>query len=191
MVNKDTPWQNALCCRSVPLRSKGRETSHERRHPDASKTDNAGVIAPPPIIFGGALLAALITDWVIDGPGVGPDYALLVGARLGFLTLGGLALVFIGVVQFRRADTPIEPWKPSTTLVTTGLYRFSRNPIYLGMTLAYIGLTLLADSLLALVVLPLVLIFVRFGVIEREERYLEGKFREAYRAYKGRVRRWI
>ncbi len=158
--------------------------------PPESATDHADVIAPPPLIFGGALLAALITDWLIDGPGVGPDYVLewLPGLAL---TLGGLALMFIGVVQLRRADTNIEPWKPSTTLVTTGLYRFSRNPIYLGMTLAYLGVTLLADSLLALVVLPLVLIFVRFGVIEREERYLEGKFGEAYRAYKGRVRRWI
>ena len=158
--------------------------------PPESATDHADVIAPPPLIFGGALLVALITDWLIDGPGVGPDYVLewLPGLAL---TLGGLALMFIGVVQLRRADTNIEPWKPSTTLVTTGLYRFSRNPIYLGMTLAYLGVTLLADSLLALVVLPLVLIFVRFGVIEREERYLEGKFGEAYRAYKGRVRRWI
>ncbi len=64
-------------------------------------------------------------------------------------------------------------------LVTTGLYRFSRNPIDLGMTLAYLGVTLLADSLLAPVLLSLVLIFVRFGVIEREERYLERKFGQA------------
>ena len=143
---------------------------------DASKTDNAGVIAPPPIIFGGTLIVGLIIDWLIDGPGVGPDYALLVVP--GFvLTVAGLALVFIGAVQFRRAETHIQTRKATTTLVTTGLYRFSRNPIYLGMTLAYLGVTLLADSLVALVVLPLVLIFVRFGVIEREERYLEGQVR--------------
>ena len=79
-------------------------------------------------------------------------------------------------MQVRRAEINIQTRKPSPPLVTTGLSRFSRNPIYLGMTLAYLGLTLLADSLLALVVLPLVLIFVRFGVIERGERYLEGKF---------------
>ena len=87
--------------------------------------------------------------------------------------------MFAGTVQVRRAGIDIQTRKPTTTLVTTGLYRFSRNPIYLGMTLAYLGVTLLADSLVALVVLPLVLIFVRFGVIEREERYLEGKFGQA------------
>ncbi len=94
-------------------------------------------------------------------------------------------------MQVRRAEINIQTRKPSPPLVTTGLSRFSRNPIYLGMTLAYLGLTLLADSLLALVVLPLVLIFVRFGVIEREERYLDGKFGAAYREYRRRVRRWI
>jgi protein-S-isoprenylcysteine O-methyltransferase Ste14 len=156
----------------------------------SAETDNAGVIARPPLIFGGTLLAGLIADWLIDGPGIGPDYAVLVVP--GFiLVLAGLALVFTAAVQFRRAGTNVETWKPSTNLVTTGVYRFSRNPIYVGLTLIYLGVTLLTDSLVALVLLPLVLIFIRFGVIEREERYLEIKFGEAYREYKGRVRRWI
>ncbi len=155
-----------------------------------SKTDHAGVIVPPPLIYGGVLLPALLLDWAIDGPGIGPDFGVLLvpGA---VLILAGLALVLGGATQFRRAETNIEPWKPSTMLVTTGLYRYSRNPIYLGLTLGYVGLCLLADSLLALVLLPVVFVIMHYAVIRREEQYLEIKFGQAYREYKARVRRWV
>ena len=91
-----------------------------------------------------------------------------------------------GAVQIRRAGTNIQTRKPTIALLTTGLDRFTRNSVYLGMTVGYVGLCLLADGLLALGVPPLALIFVRFGVIERGERYWRSKFGEAYRGCRGR-----
>ncbi len=83
------------------------------------------------------------------------------------------------------------PWRPTTALVVGGPFRFTRNPMYLGTTLLYIGIAILAQALWALVLLPFVLMIVQRGVIEREERYLEGKFGADYLRYKQRVRRWL
>ena len=156
----------------------------------ASDKNHPGVIAPPPLIFIGVLLLALAFDWLVSGPGFGPSYMGRMVAG-GVLCLGGLALILAAAKRFTDEGTNIQPWKPSTALVTTGVYRYSRNPIYLGMALIYVGLSLFADSILALAWLPLALIIMYNGVIRREERYLEAKFGEAYRAYRGRVRRWI
>ncbi|NQV80212.1 MAG: isoprenylcysteine carboxylmethyltransferase family protein, partial [Alphaproteobacteria bacterium] len=93
--------------------------------------------------------------------------------------------------RFRRAGTAVQPYKPSTTVVTDGVYRFSRNPIYLGLTAFYLGLAFAVNSGWAILLLPLVLVVMHYGVIAREERYLEGKFGAAYRDYKNRVRRWL
>jgi protein-S-isoprenylcysteine O-methyltransferase Ste14 len=156
----------------------------------ASDKDNPGVIAPPPLIFIGVLLLALAFDWLVSGPGFDlPNTGRMVAG--GVLCLGGLALILAAGKRFSDAGTNIQTRKPSTALVTTGIYRYSRNPIYLGMTLIYVGLSLFADSLLALAWLPLALIIIYNGVIRREERYLERKFGEDYRAYRGRVRRWV
>jgi protein-S-isoprenylcysteine O-methyltransferase Ste14 len=156
----------------------------------ASDKDNPGVIAPPPLIFIGVLLLALAFDWLVSGPGFDLPYMGRMVAG-GVLCLGGLALILAAGKRFSDAGTNIQTRKPSTALVTTGIYRYSRNPIYLGMTLIYVGLSLFADSLLALAWLPLALIIIYNGVIRREERYLERKFGEDYRAYRGRVRRWV
>ena len=80
---------------------------------------------------------------------------------------------------------------PSTTVVTTGLYRLSRNPIYLGLAALYLGLAFAANSGWAVILLLPILAVMRYGVIAREERYLEAKFGDDYRAYKARVRRWL
>ncbi len=93
----------------------------------------------------------------------------------------------------RAAPVPLQlrPDKPTSSLVVEGPYRFSRNPIYLGFTLFYGGITALASSLPSALLLPFVLVVMRRGVIEREERYLEREFGEEYLRYKARVRRWI
>ena len=85
----------------------------------------------------------------------------------------------------------MEPWRPSTALVTEGVYRFTRNPIYLALALLHLGSALAFDSALALASLPFALAAVQAGVVAREERYLEGKFGDEYRRYKSSVRRWI
>ena len=109
---------------------------------------------------------------------------------LGLLILG-LVLEGWAAGLFKRARTDVLPWKASTALVTTGLYRFSRNPIYLGYTITYVGLGVGLDSPMALTfVLPSLIVMERF-VIAREEAYLETRFGSAYSAYRETVRRWL
>ena len=83
------------------------------------------------------------------------------------------------------------PFLPTTTIVESGPYRFTRNPIYLGMFLGLIGLAIAFDDLwLFMTLVPFALV-IRYGVVAREEAYLERKFGDAYRAYRSRVRRWV
>jgi len=107
----------------------------------------------------------------------------LIAAALG---VGASAFGALG-----RAGTPPNPGEPTTAIVAVGPYRFTPNPIYLSFTLLYAGVTVVANALWAVVLLPGVLIVMRRGVIDREERYLERRFGEEYRRYKARVRRWI
>ena len=95
------------------------------------------------------------------------------------------------VRAFRRANTPVDPGRATTAIVTTGPYRLSRNPGYLAMALAYAGIAVLTDTLWAFVTLLPTLILIDRGVIKREERYLELKFGEDYLRYKARTRRWL
>ena len=152
--------------------------------------DTPGVILPPPLIFVGILLLGLVLDRALSGPGFGLDSVWRIAIAVP-LILAGFTLIILAARRFRSARTNVQTRRPATTIVTTGLYRYSRNPIYLGMMLAYIGLSLLADSVLALAGLPAAIIVIRCGVIAREERYLEAKFGDAYRAYKRSTRRWI
>jgi protein-S-isoprenylcysteine O-methyltransferase Ste14 len=157
--------------------------------PDLEKK-HAGVIVPPPLIYAGVLAFALAVDYAVEGPGTGIPWT----ARMvlgGALFAVGLAVPLVASAQFRIADTDVRPWKPSSTLVTTGIYRYTRNPMYIGMTLIFAALALLADSVIALVLLPPLLILMTVAVIKREEHYLEITFGEEYRRYKRRVRRWI
>lgn len=100
----------------------------------------------------------------------------------------------IGVSAVRalaRAKTTFDTRKPTTAVVTDGAFRYSRNPMYLSMTLLYVGIAFLVNSpWILLLVLPLVVV-IQWGVVEREERYLERKFGEEYLRYKANVRRWI
>ena len=91
----------------------------------------------------------------------------------------------------KRAGTNVRPDQPSLAIVTDGPFRFSRNPMYLATTGLYLGTTLLVNTPWPLVLLPPMLLILHWGVVRREERYLEAKFGEPYRAYKSRVRRWV
>lgn len=163
--------------------------------------DIPGVIAPPPLIY----LGFLLVGWAIfrfANPEVLGEAARWL--KLGFgletqtrryvslaLIIGGLLLDGAAAGYFRRLGTAVEPWKPSTVLATDGLYRLSRNPIYLGFALTYVGLAIAMDSVLTLLLLiPCLFVVDRF-VIRREERYLSAKFGADYDAYRARVRRWL
>ena len=153
--------------------------------------DHAGVFVPPPLLFGiPLLLAAMLHSrrpWpIVDGP-------LTVLAFAGVFTVApGIAIGLAGVYSFRRADTTILPaGRPTTTIVDSGPYRFTRNPMYVAMTLAYIGLSLILNNVWGFLFLPVVLAVVDRAVIRREERYLAAKFGTPYREYCARVRRWL
>ena len=152
--------------------------------------DSAGVRFPPPLIFLGFLLAGYLI-----GQQVGPEsLGLEINLRRGLafvLVIMGLLIDGVAGASLRRHATAPEPWKPTTTLVQTGPFALSRNPIYLGFSLTYVGFALAMDSVVALgLVVPVVILIDRF-VIGREEAYLERQFGETYRQYKQKVRRWL
>jgi protein-S-isoprenylcysteine O-methyltransferase Ste14 len=155
-----------------------------------STTDKAGVIAPPPLLFAGAIAIGLALHyWVIPisfGLDAGVRYGIggvLIAAALG-MGLGAIRL-------FGNAGTHVEPWKPATALVTGGIYAYTRNPMYLGLALMHVGLSLIFDSVTVLLLLVPFLLVMRYGVIGREERYLTAKFPVEYPQYQRRVRRWF
>ncbi|WP_419952158.1 methyltransferase family protein [Methylobacterium sp.] len=156
-----------------------------------SASDNiAGVIAPPPLLYAGTLAAGLGLDFLFLGVGTGIPGPLRYG--LAVLLGATAAALLVGASRrFRRAGTPGRPWQPTTANVTDGVYAWTRNPMYLAMMLAYVMVAIAMDGVITLaLVVPLVIV-VRFGVILREERYLEGKFGAAYLSYRRSVRRWI
>jgi protein-S-isoprenylcysteine O-methyltransferase Ste14 len=150
--------------------------------------DSAGVVAPPPLIYLGGLAVGFALEALLPGSSVPDAVQWILG---GVLLVAGVALLGSFNTAFHRKGTPVEPWKPTTGIVTTGPYRLTRNPAYLGMALVYIGIALLADALWVLAPLPVVLLIIDRAVIAREERYLERKFGQEYLDYKGRARRWI
>ena len=107
------------------------------------------------------------------------------------LMIAGAGLAIWGVLTFRRAHTTIMPFRAASTMVRAGPYRFTRNPMYVGMTLGYVGLSLVFNSIWPLLILPLVLVAMVRLVITREEAYLEAVFGDEYRAFRRDVRRWL
>ncbi|MBZ6379341.1 hypothetical protein B5C34_08280 [Pacificimonas flava] len=152
--------------------------------------DHPGVIAPPPLIFAIPLLAGLAVHYTVGAMDMG--LPALVRWPLGLVAIfAGAALVGLAIERFGRAKTNPEPWKPATALVTEGIYARTRNPMYLGMAITYAGLAILWDCWFTLALLLLALLVIHFGVILREERYLERKFGGEYVMLKKRTRRWI
>jgi protein-S-isoprenylcysteine O-methyltransferase Ste14 len=156
-----------------------------------SNPNTAGVIAPPPLLA----LAAVVFGMLLDG--LFPAYVLTV--LLDFsdriivalvLFAASAALAIPAMLAFRRAGTHIEPWKPATKLVTGGIFRFVRNPMYVGLILlvAATGVALASDWTLVMTVALAVTLHV--GVVRREERYLAAKYGERYRDYCRRVSRY-
>jgi protein-S-isoprenylcysteine O-methyltransferase Ste14 len=153
-----------------------------------SSPDRAGVWIPPPVIYIAGFLGGVALEAAFPIAGLSLTLALVagfVGVAI-WLALDGSAMLL-----FRRARTSMVPIKPTTAVVTSGPYRITRNPMYLGMAFLYVGLALLLGVIWSLALLPVVLFVVDRHVIAREERYLEAKFGEEYREYKKRVRRWL
>ncbi len=154
---------------------------------DNGGKDTAGVIAPPPVIYLAFLLAGFGADrlWPVAVLPQGPRYAAAAVIALS------LALAISAFGQFRRHKTSFKPHEPSTALITAGPYRYSRNPMYLALALVYAGIGIAADGPWTLALLVPLMVVMHYGVIIREERYLERKFADAYRRYKATTRRWL
>lgn len=150
--------------------------------------DAPAVIAPPPLILLGHVVLGLALDWLWPAPLLPPAIQYALGAAL--IALAG-ALAGAAIFRFLRAGTNVPTRRPATALVVAGPYRFSRNPIYVGMIVLLLGIGIMVDGVwIVALAVPFALVL-RYGVIAREERYLEAKFGEAYRAYRAGVRRWI
>jgi protein-S-isoprenylcysteine O-methyltransferase Ste14 len=153
------------------------------------KTDNAQVLVRPPIALVLAIIAGIALDRLLPLPWLPSDLRTgwIGGAVFGL----GLALLVWAAVTITRAGSNVPTNQPTMAIVESGPYRFSRNPIYLGMFLGLIGLAIELNTLWLLVVLVLFGLIVRYGVVAREEAYLERKFGDVYRGYRSRVRRWL
>jgi protein-S-isoprenylcysteine O-methyltransferase Ste14 len=150
------------------------------------------VIARPPRIAYLLLAIGALLEWFRPLSLLPPKWPAALRYGLGgLLVILGLAVVTVALRAFRRAGTNVETPKPTIALVTGGVYAWSRNPMYVALALLFAGIAILANSgwLAALWVVYVAVL--RIGVIAAEERYLEGKFGDQYRAYRARVRRWL
>ncbi|HUF17166.1 MAG TPA: isoprenylcysteine carboxylmethyltransferase family protein [Thermoanaerobaculia bacterium] len=150
--------------------------------------DSARVLAPPPLIYGAFFALGYLTRGLLSRELVAPPY----NWTFGFvLVLIGMVLVLLPASTLLRAKTALSPYHATSRIVTTGLFSVSRNPIYLGLTAGYLGVAIAFNLTVAVLLTPLVLLAMYYGVIRREEAYLERKFGDEYRQYKARVRRWL
>ena len=150
--------------------------------------DTPGVIMPPPMILLVFIVLGAVLEMFVPRP-FAPDWAQ---TYLGpALVAGAIAVVIIANWQFKRAGTSVKPWVPTTAIVTTGLFSVSRNPVYAAMVVLLVGLAFAGNTLWVLTATVGFVGVIQYGVILREEAYLERLFGATYTDYKARVRRWI
>lgn len=153
--------------------------------------DTAGVIAPPPLMALAVIVLGLLLDWLAPAYLLGMMLSWGTRIILGVeLMAAGFALMFVARRAFQAAGTNVEPWKPSVTIVTTGVFAWLRNPMYVGGTAFLLGLAILLASDWTVVMTVLMALTLHFGVVKREERYLEAKFGDVYRRYRAAVPRY-
>src|SRR5262245_53978645 len=150
--------------------------------------DKPGVIMLPPALYGIGLVAVLVLRWLWPLPIAEAGLPFWLG--LCFLALGGTLAIW-GQKIMGAAGTNVNPSLPTTAIVTSGPFRISRNPLYLALNLVFVGLTLAINSYWGLIAVVLLLPLMHYGVVLRQERYLERKFGESYLHYKARVRRYL
>jgi len=150
--------------------------------------DHPDIVALPPIVFGTAFLVGLVLNLA---------HPLWLDVSTPGRWIGGvvfvLAIVSIATarVAFVRAGTNVNPFQPATAVVADGLFRFTRNPMYVGMCVAFAALAVVTRVGWLLIVLVPTMVIIHWGVVLREERYLADKFGEAYQAYRKKVRRYL
>jgi protein-S-isoprenylcysteine O-methyltransferase Ste14 len=154
-----------------------------------TSADNANVIVPPPVLYLAAVIALVVLRWLWPAPiFAAATFALYAGVALIVAALG---LGLWAVITLRRAGTNVDPRKTSTAMVSAGPFGFTRNPIYVGFTLLFLGITIALNCWWGLALLVPTLVVMHVGVIRREEYYLERKFAADYLRYKNNVSRYV
>lgn len=156
---------------------------------EALERDGAAVRLPPPLVYGIALLLGAVIQALAPW-----RLGLALGARAGAAVLVaglGVALVAAAIGLFRRSGQDPKPWESTPAIISSGIYRFTRNPMYVGMALLQAGIGIGFGNLWIVALVPPVLAVVYWTAIRHEEAYLERKFGDAYRSYKASVRRWL
>ena len=163
---------------------------HQKNNMEKNKkiSDSPHVIALPPLIYIGGLILGLLFRSIKPLEFFKNDLSLPLGVSLIIISI---ILVFMSIQSFSKAHTNVDVRKPTTSIVKGGPYRFSRNPIYLSMTILYLGITIWLNDFWLLIMLAPVVLIIQYGVIKREEIYLTRKFGETYIQYKKSVRRWL
>ena len=143
--------------------------------------------AIPPVYFLAALLFMTLLAYLMP-----IAHLVYVPLRIfgGVIIFAGLVITATGAWTFNRADTPIRPFEQATTLVASGIYRYTRNPMYLGMMIMLTGAWFALAKLSPLLIIPIFLFVIQEGFVKPEEEFLENIFGAQYLDYKTRVRRW-
>lgn len=155
----------------------------------ASNSGARVVPIPPPVYYVGAFAVGVLLQKKVADLSIGAVVTVLLPGC--FLAAAGLGLTVAGVLQTRRAGTTIVPHKPVSTLLTSGAYRLSRNPMYTGLAMTHGGSALIADSWWPLITLPVALYAIRVLAIAPEEKYLADRFGDDYRRYRANTPRWL
>jgi len=147
-------------------------------------------VPPLALTVGAAIVMVVVTATFGRTTSVRPEVAIPIGIAAA---LAGLLLAFRGVLDFRRAQTTVDPRHPeqSARLVTTGVYRWTRNPMYLGFVAALAGLAIALQSVAGLAIASLAAVYLQRFQIHPEERILQRRFGDAFNVYLGQVRRWL
>ena len=157
----------------------------------SSVSNNPGVKVPPPFLY----LLGFIVAWVLETRAKRIHIARenLYSLEIAGVILAAVGLILVGwaLITFARAHTGILPIRPATRIVSHGPYSITRNPMYTGLGITFLGAALCLDFGWMIVMLPLVLIAIYVFVIRREEAYLMSAFPEEYGQYRRKVRRWL
>ena len=153
-------------------------------------SDHAHVIVPPPVTYIPPLVAGLLLHFLWTPLRFFPEW--WIGHAVGWpLVIAGVLLSAWSIRTMFRASEPPDPYEPTGQIVATGPYTFSRNPIYLSFNPVYVGIAFVVNTVWPIIFLPFGIALLYYGVIAREESYLERVFGDEYRQYKARVRRWV
>ena len=157
------------------------------------KLRSPGVNFPPPAIHVVGFIIGWMFDRAVFALPLFTDAASMPMRRMvgGLIVVVGAAFALSAAMTFKKAKTAIIPHYSASHIVDTGPFRISRNPMYVGITLAYVGFSILLNSGWPLILLPLVLMLLFTMVIAKEERYLHSAFGATYAEYQHRVRRWL